>query len=73
MIFLYAYGRIQWTTGNHNGGVNGLGGVEALAGINNGLTSYTIPGSLTPEIINIDETSNVGIPGVWMFVIGESV
>jgi len=33
-IFLYADGRIQWTTGDNSGGDDGLGGTEALAGIN---------------------------------------
>ena len=69
VIFLYADGEIQWTTG----GSNGLGGIEALAGINagDGVNHITIPGSLTPSIINITQTSNVGIPGVWMFQVGE--
>ena len=55
-MFLYADGEIQWENG-------------ALAGINagDGVNSVTIPGSLTPSIINITQTSNVGIPGVWMF------
>ncbi|XP_065916878.1 uncharacterized protein [Dysidea avara] len=69
VIFLYADGRIQWTTGDNSGGDDGLGGTEALAGINagDGYNSYTIPGSQTPSIINITQTSNVGIPGVWIF------
>ena len=69
VIFLYAHGRIQWTTGDLSGGVIGLGGNEALAGINagDGVKSIMIPGSRTPEIVNIDETSNVGVPGVWIF------
>ena len=56
VMFLYADGEIQWTNG-------------ALAGINagDGVNSITIPGSLTPSIINITQTTNVGIPGVWMF------
>ena len=43
--------------------------MEALAGINagDGLRFVTIPGSLTAGIINIDKTTNVGTPGVWMF------
>ena len=56
VLFLYADGEIQWED-------------YALAGINagDGINSVTIPGSLTPSIINITQTSNVGIPGVWMF------
>ena len=73
VIFLYAHNNIQWTTGDGAGGEHGLGGREAIAGINfgDGFTHVTIPGSMTPEIINIDETSNVGTPGVWMFQVGE--
>ena len=73
VIFLYADGRIQWTTGDDNGGIGGLDGIEAVAGINagDGVNSITIPGSLTPRIINITQTSNVGTPGVWMFKVGE--
>ena len=69
VIFLYADGGIQWTTGDDSDGVGGLGETEALAGINvgDGINSITIPGSLTPSIINISKTSNVGIPGIWMF------
>jgi len=72
VIFLYADGRIQWTTGDASDGDDGLGGTEALAGINagNGVNSVTIPGSRTPSIINITQTSNVGIPGVWIFKVG---
>ena len=73
VMFLYADGEIQWTTGDDSNGTNGLGGIEALAGINagDGVNHITIPGSLTPSIINITQTSNVGIPGVWMFKVGE--
>ena len=72
-MFLYADGEIQWTTGADSGGFGGLGGTEALAGINvgDGVNHATIPGSLTPSIINITGTSNVGIPGVWMFKVSE--
>ena len=70
VIFLYAYERIQWTTGGTN---NGLGGTEALAGINagDGANYISIPGSLTPDIINIFEYSNVGMPGKWIYKVGQ--
>ena len=73
VMFLYADGKIQWTTGDASGGTNGLGGIAALAGINagDGINNITIPGSLNASIINITQTSNVGIPGVWMFKVGE--
>jgi len=71
---LYADGLIQWTTGDSAGGVNGTGGLAAQAGINagDGITSITIPGSGTPAIINIDQTSNVNISGVWVFQVDSS-
>ena len=73
VILLYPDGEIQWTTGIASDGFGGLGGTEALAGINvgDGVNDITIPGSLTPNIINITQTSNVGIPGVWMFKVSE--
>ena len=73
VIFLYADERIQWTTGDSSGGSDGFGGTEAVAGINagDGINFVTIPGSLTPSIINITQTSNVGIPGIWMFRVSE--
>ena len=69
---MYADGRIQWTTGDNSGGYNGLAGTEALAGINVGdsINHVTVTGSRTSSIINIARTSNVGIPGVWMFQVG---
>ena len=69
---MYAEGRIQWTTGGNSGGYNGLSGTEALAGINagDGIDHVTVSGSRTSSIINIVRTSNVGIPGVWMFQVG---
>ena len=74
VIFLYADGEIQWTTGDDSNGTDGLGGTEALAGINagDGVNHITIPGSLTPSIINITQTSNIGIPGIWIFQVGKS-
>ena len=75
VIFLYPDKRIQWTTGDASGGSDGLGGTEALAGINagDGVNYITIPGSLTPSIINITQTSNVGNPGIWMFKVNEGI
>ena len=71
MIFLY--GDLQWTTGDNSGGSGGLGGTEALVGINagDGINSVTVPGSRAPNITNVINTSNVGIPGVWIFKVDE--
>ena len=59
VIFLYANGEIQWDK-------NALAGFNAGDGVN----SVTIPGSRTPNIVTITQTSNVGIPGIWMFEVG---
>jgi len=73
-MFLYAGGRIKWTTGDITG-TNGFGGSEALAGINagDGINFESIPGSLSPRIINIAQTSNVDIPGIWIFKVGSGI
>ena len=65
----YADGRIEWTTGDDSGGINGLGGNAAQVGLNagNGAEYENVPGSGTPSIINITMTSNIGIDGVWAF------
>ena len=68
-IFLYLDDGIQWTTGSRNGGSNGLGGTEAQVGYDAGdsVNYYTINGSMTPSIVDIETTSNVGIPGMYIF------
>ncbi len=73
VIFLYADGLIQWTTGTASGGAGGLGGTEAQVGFNagDGVRSASVPGSQTPSIISIDRTSNVGRNGVWLFRVDE--
>lgn len=64
---------IQWTTGDASGGRCGLGGAAAQVGVNagDGVKFEIVPGSWTPKIINIDSTSNVNIPGVWIFRVDE--
>ncbi|KAM4703009.1 alpha-tectorin-like [Rhinophrynus dorsalis] len=65
------YGKITWTTGSASGGdrLTGSGGTSAQAGFNSGdKTNYfNVPGSRTPDIININKTSNVNTPGRWVF------
>ena len=60
---------MQWTTGDLSGGVRGFYGFSALSGINGGdrVRFVTNPQSLTTGIVNIDQTTNVDIPGVWIF------
>nr|XP_060640334.1 alpha-tectorin-like [Anolis sagrei ordinatus] len=65
------YGDIQWTTGTASGGNSktGLGGTPAQAGFNTGDNKnyYSIPGSRSAHILNIINTSNVGVEGRWAF------
>lgn len=65
MTFLYADGEIQWITA--------FSSTLARAGLNagDGINFFSIPGSGTADIINVDTTSNVGVPGVWMFQVDE--
>ena len=71
VIYYYADGEIQWTTGDASGGMDGLGGTPAQVGFNagDGIRFATVPA----EIINIAQTSNVDIPGVWIFQVDESI
>ena len=72
-IFLYADGAIQWTTGDADGGVNGLGGIPAQVGFNkgDGIGFATIIKSRTQDIINVASASNTGTPGVLIFKISD--
>ena len=73
VMFLYADGKIQWTTGDASGGMGGLGGTPAQVGFNagDGVRSASVPGSQTPAIINITMTTNIGVPGLWIFQVNE--
>ena len=74
VIFLYAEGEIQWTTGDASDGVGGLGGTPAQVGFNagDGVRFATIPNSRTDAIVNIDEMpGNTGKNGSWVFKVSE--
>ena len=63
-----------WTTGDLSGGIRGLYGTGAVAGFSaSDDTSFTVPGSRNPAIINIVRRSNIGIPGIWMFQVGGTI
>lgn len=73
----FRYGVLEWTTGDASEGVNGLGGIPAQAGFDAGdLTNFfTLPGSLTADILNLQNTSNLPdpVPGVWSFAVRNGV
>ncbi|KAM5132314.1 alpha-tectorin-like [Mantella aurantiaca] len=72
-VVLFLYEEITWTTGTASGGdpKTGLGGTPAQAGFTTEKEYFNMPMSRTEHIINIKSTSNVGIPGVWVFRVDE--
>ncbi|XP_063771838.1 sushi, nidogen and EGF-like domain-containing protein 1 isoform X8 [Pseudophryne corroboree] len=69
---IFNYETIEWTTGRHassGGDTYGRGGIAAQAGFNagDGWRYFNIPGSRTDDIAGIANTTNVGIPGRWVF------
>ena len=58
-MFLYA--DIQWTS------AGGLAGINAGDGLNH----ITLPRAQASSMFDIQKMSNVGVPGVWIFKIGE--
>ena len=71
-LFLYLDDGIQWTTGDT---LSGLGGIEAQVGFNAGddINYYTVCGSMTPSIADIETTSNVGIPGMYILELNSNL
>jgi hypothetical protein len=68
----FRYEDINWTTGTASGGVDGLGGTPAQAGYDagDGINFFTLPGSRTDEIVNLDTAdSNTGTAGIWTFAV----
>lgn len=63
----FRYARCEWTTGDAAGGMGGLGGSPAAAGINagDGVRSLSMPGSATAAVLDLCNGSNVADPGVW--------
>ena len=57
---IFLYGEIQWAM---------VSGDPAVVGVNvgDGIRQQNVSESLTEEIININTTSNTGVPGVWIF------
>ena len=75
-FLFYADEMIEWTTGDADGGIGGLGGDPADVGFidDGGVNSFFIPGSNTSDILNVDTTTNVGLPGAWLFQVdGENI
>ncbi|XP_062902207.1 sushi, nidogen and EGF-like domain-containing protein 1 isoform X1 [Mobula hypostoma] len=74
---IFNYENITWTTGMHassGGDFAGLGGIAAQAGFNagDGKRYFNIPGSRTDDIVDVETTTNVGLPGRWVFRIHDA-
>ncbi|XP_034945839.1 nidogen isoform X2 [Chelonus insularis] len=65
---LYPNGGIQWIQGESH--PNGLPDARAQAGFMSEGKMYTLKGSGTDQIQNIDKWSNINRPGQWIFQIG---
>ncbi|XP_063989907.1 nidogen isoform X2 [Diachasmimorpha longicaudata] len=65
---LYPSGSIQWIQGESH--PNGLPDAKAQAGFMSEGRMYTLKGSGTDQIQNIDKWSNVNRPGQWVYQIG---
>jgi hypothetical protein len=71
----FRYEQLEWTTGGASGGSGGLGGVPAQVGFDAGDSTHFFkhPDSMTAEVLNLTNTSNVGEEGVWRFEIRSGV
>ncbi len=69
----FRYADLNWTTGDFDGGSGGLGGTPAQAGFDAGDSTnfFTLPGSRTASVLDLENTSNVAPaePGMWSFAI----
>ena len=73
VILLYPENGINWTTGDGDLGMNGLGGNPATVGLINIQEAFEVPQSGTPGIVNIESSSNVGVPGVFVFRVDSEI
>ena len=67
----FRYERLEWTTGDASGGSNGLGGTPAQAGFDAGdeTNFFVLPGSFTANVLDLQNTSNVGENGRWLLTV----
>ena len=77
VMFLYADGGINWTAGDNHGDGNGFGGIDGLSALvgfdaGDGKRYLFLNDSYTDNIVNIDEKSNVGMPGLFVFRVDQT-
>lgn len=75
MLLLYADNLLQWMTGDSDGGINGFGGDRADVGFvgDDSSNDFFLPASNTSAVLDLDETTNTGVGGVWLFRVNGSV
>uniref|UniRef100_A0A915DYD5 AMOP domain protein n=1 Tax=Ditylenchus dipsaci TaxID=166011 RepID=A0A915DYD5_9BILA len=74
VIFNYAH--INWTSSNTAGALQGRGGLQsAMAGFNagNGTGWTSLPYSGEGRVLKLQEFSNVGVPGRWLYRVDEQI
>ncbi|KAK2168445.1 hypothetical protein NP493_1225g02057 [Ridgeia piscesae] len=65
---IFNYGDITWTAGSASNGIPAQVGFNA----GDGRRYFSVPGSRTASIVNVETTSNVGLRGRWVFRIDEA-
>ncbi|XP_011409624.1 PREDICTED: CUB and sushi domain-containing protein 1-like [Amphimedon queenslandica] len=73
-IFLYV-NPLLWTTGDANGGRNGVGGMQAQVGFiaGDGSRFFTLPGSGSNFVLALDSDTNIMQPGRYVFQINSDI
>ena len=73
VVFMYLDNGIQWTSGDANYGSHGLGGISAQAGFDSGdgVNFLQFAEAMTDDIVDIENTSNIGDPGYYIFAVHE--
>ena len=71
---IFYYNKIQWITGDASGGVNGFGGTPAQVGFDagDGINRAMLNVSCTNDVVHINNISNVGVPGMFVFRVDTS-
>ena len=71
VVLLYPEDLIEWTTGDSNGGMGGLGGDPADVGLlapdSISSNSFFLPLSNTSDVVDIESSTNVQVDGMWIF------
>ena len=71
---IFNYAKIEWVTGDASRGSDGFGGTPAMVGINvgDGVRSIKYEHSLTDEVVQVVNATNVGVPGQLVYRIDDS-